>query len=381
MQGHQYRNIRLGRVNFAAGGTAQVKFDKLGAQKGGRGLALRSIQFRVKATPTLSSGSATAVELNKMVKTLRISDAVKTRYEGLSGFPGLRAFEALESGRVPYPEPDAALTTETVNFQRVFDLALPTFARPHDFADTAAVWLDGLIEFGFSALADVDSNCTALTAEIDVFAQVFVTDDLLLGTQLERKEQLIKRDVAVGREALYAFLGLAKTSAFGVFTAGDVGKLAFNDEAIDPEQIDARALTDQYHRDMRVGAFTEVHGELTGTTDDNAKVAAGTAIAAAPSYIQPGIWSPPGSRISKVQYSARPNLTLANDGTLTEFYALISRLVPRSSDDMAKYVAVINNKLGLKLDTWGRKIVTLGKHDYKGTRVEYQPVKFKRPVV
>ena len=381
MQISQYKPIRLGKVSFVAGGSYTLKLDKLKPRLDNAGIShLRAIQFSCKATPTITGGgSESAVTLNKAIKSLIITDGTSRKHFDGS-FASLRAYEAYENGRLPYPEPDAAATGEQVNFVRAWDAALATFLKPHDFVLPAACWQDGTIEFGFAALADLDANLTALTLDVEVIAWVFAQQDLIIGAQLERKEINVTSDVAVNQEALIPFFAVANSKDFDVFTAGDIGNMSISDEvSTAPEKIDRRVFEDGYHRDFKVGDFSQIHGDLRAATDDNPKVRNGTALASAPSYLQPVIWSQPGSRLSKVVYSARPGIILSVDGAQATFWGLFSRVLRRTVNDYAKYLAACRDKLGITPDDWTPKTPTLSKDGYVGSRAAFFPQKLKRP--
>jgi hypothetical protein len=376
MQGnYQLIPVKLGTASFAAGGRATVDFTALQAQLAGRICHLRGVTFDVQATPTLSSGTATPAELQKAVNSVIISDGVKKRFEG--SFSSLRVFEALESGRLRAPENDAAATTEAVNFLRLFDCALPKFKDPTDFVLPAACWSrGGSIQFGFGALTDVDANCTALTMTITVTAWVQLHDEVIMGALVERKEQVITNGTAVGQQALYAFLALADAATFAAPSAGDWANVQISANGFDTRAIHVAELERAYHAAMDVGSFSQVHGEPRAATDDNPREAAATALAAAAAVASPIIWSPPGAKISKMVYSADPNLTLNWSGTQANGYGLMSRILPRSDNDYGAYAALVAAGLGIPM-TAIPEARTDSKKPYRGPRRAYLPVKVK----
>jgi len=374
---NQLHPIPLGQVSFSAGQGATLKFDRALSQLGGRLAHVRKITMTGKATPTLTAGTVTPAELMKAVNKLIIKDNVRKLFEG--SFTSLRHFEMYENGRLSTPEPDALATTEQGTFTRTYDLAMRNFADPQDFLQALATFSQGSIYFGFGALADVDSQLTALTLTIDVVVHVAILDEINMPPLLERVEQDVTKSIAVGAEALYAFVAFANSNAFDAFTAADLTELQTTCEAMAGEQVDVRCLRDSYYDDMDVGQLSQVSGEPVAATDDNAKTITGTAAAAPLANLQPIIWSPKGQRISKLIYSARSNISWKWSGSQASVYALMSRLVPRTADIYGKYLASI--KLGLPVDpsTWSLKARTISKRENVGPRREYMACKLKAP--
>lgn len=366
----------LPSVVFAAGGRAPIDISGIPATLGGRHVTVPKITFDVQATPTLSGGSATAEELQGAVRNITIKDSVRTHFDG--SFKSMRLFEALERGKLWAPEPDAAATTEAVNFQRTFNFAMPLFKKPSDFHLSAAALGQGSqIEISWGALVDVDALCTALMMTVQPIAWLQLTDDAKIAPILARIEKLITKDVPLTGEALYAFFGLCKSNAFAAIAAGDFANLQITAAGIGTtKQVHASAFTRAFHEEMRVAGDTQVMGEPRAVTDDNAKVIAGTALAAAVANIQPVIFSGHDQKLSKLQYAGQNELTIGWSGTASNGYGLISRIEKRTKDMEEQYIAVMSQKLGValrapKLDTEsGREYAT-------GPRARYLPLKFK----
>ncbi len=365
----------LPAVNFAAGGRSTVDLSPIPAQMGGRAVLVAAITFDVQATPTLSSGSATPEELQGAVRNISIKDSVRTHFDG--SFASLRLFEALERGQLFAPEPDAALTGEAVNFQRTFSFPPPLMVKPSDFFLSAAVLGQGsAIDFSFGALTDVDANCTALTMVISPVAWLVLADDAKLPPMLERKEQTITKDVAVGAEAAYLFVGLCKSNAFAAFSAGDLANLSITASGIQTKQLHAAAFGRAYLEQMQVGAISQVQGEPRAATDDNGKIPNGTALQAASAKLQPLIWTPKAGKITKTAFLGRNELTIGWTGTATNAYGLMTRILKRTKEVEEQYLQVMSQKLGVTLKD--PKIDTESKQDYvRGGFARYLPLKFK----
>jgi hypothetical protein len=364
----------LPAVTFSANGRASVDLSQIPPTIDGRFVDVEGISFAVNATPTLTSGSATSDELQKMVRNINIRDAVRTHFDG--SFASMRLFEMLEQGQLMSPEPDAAATTEAVNFQRFWRPGPPLFHKPEDFfLPAGALGQGAAIDISFGALTDVDAQCTALTASITPVAWLSLSDDVGLPSIYERRELALTKDVPVQGEAIYAFLGLCKTNAFPVIAAGDYSNVTLAAKGIQTRQVHVAVLERAYHDQMRAGLFTQVHGEILAATDDNPKVAAATAIAPATSVMSPLIWAGPNSKTSKLPFSAQNQLTVGWSGTQTAAYALAGRILKRTEELEAQYLQTIQQKIGQRLRPGS--IDTASKKAYTGPRGRYLPVKFK----
>jgi len=363
----------LSAVTWSANGRAQVDFNGVPTQLGGRICHATSIGFDVQATPTLSSGTATPEELQAAVRSVQVRDGVLERFSG--SFKSMRLYEALENGLLFAPEPDAASTTEAVNYLRVLNMGPRSFANPGDFYLPAACLKGGSIDFSFGALTDVDANCTGLTCTIQPYVNLVLMDDVRLPTVVERKEASVSNGVSLTQEALYAFLGLADASTFTALAAGDFANVEISANGFSQRQLHVTALERAYHDEMMAGGFSQVHGEPRAATDDNPKVSNGTAIAAADARLSPVIWSPTGSKITRLAWHAAPGLEVKWSGTNATAYALATRFLPRSPQLAAQYTALVEQHLGVKVRSGDVK--TLTKRAYSGPRAPYMPLTIK----
>jgi hypothetical protein len=371
---YQKIEVPLGTATFAAGAQVSLDLGQIQAQQAGRINHVSGFKFVVRATPTLSSGAATAEELQKAVRQLIVRDGTG-RFLFNGSFASRRLQEAVEFGGLRSPEPDQAATTEAVNFQRVLPLAPGPFRDGDDFVQPAAVFRGGSMQFAFGALTDVDANCTALALTIYVYAICQLHDELIFGAQVERVEQLITNGQTLGAEALYAYLALCDSAALGAIAAGDFANVEVLANGFQRQAIHAADLERMYHDDMGSGGFTLVKGEPLAATDDNPKVPAGTAIAAAPAQVSPIIWSPPGAKISKLVYHAMPNLVVKWSGSQGTAYALMTRLLPRSTADFGKAEALVKTALAVNVRQVEAR--TASKAPYTGPRRAYMPLKLK----
>lgn len=371
---YQKIEVPLSSASFSAGSTSVIDFGALQAQLAGRISHVAGFQFVVSATPTLSSGTATAEELQKAVRTLTIKDGTgRQLFNG--SFASNRLQDALERGWLSAPEPDAAATTEAVNFERVFMLGPDGFADSADFVQPAALFRGGSITFSYGALTDVDSACTALTLTIQTYAVCQLHDEVILGALVDRFESALTNGQVLGTEGLYTELGLCNSSSFDAITAGDFANVTTIVNGFTRDAIHVADLERMYHAAKGVNSLTPVHGEPRAATDDNPKVAAGTALAASSAFISPVIWSPKGTKISKLVYAAQPNLVMKWSGSQSAAYVLATRIVPRTASDVGKAESLIRAALSVGFRDMAAR--TLSKASYQGPRKAYMPLKVK----
>jgi hypothetical protein len=311
--------------------------------------------------------------MQKWVRSLTIKDGTgRLLFNG--SFASQRLQDALERGYLSVPEPDAAATTEAVNFCRVFKLGPDNFADSDDFIQPAAIFRGGSINFGFGALTDGSANCTALTLTVQPYAVCQLHDELILGAICERFETSLTSGQNIGGEALYTHLGLAKAN-FASISAGDFANVTTIADGFVRQPIHVADLERMYHADMGVPTNqTIVHGEPRAATDDNPKLISGTSVAAQPQYLSPVIWSPQGAKLSKLVFAAKPNLVIQWSGSATG-YMLASRILPRSAADFGKADALVRAALSVSINSVDAR--TLSKEAYKGPRRSYMPLKCK----
>jgi hypothetical protein len=293
----------------------------------------------------------------------------------------LRVFEALEAGSLLFPEhDDIATATEGAMVRSwtpgpksflggIVDMVLP----PNAF--------DGKpIEVQWNTLASISATLTALTCKIQPVAWLAVLDDVRIGPDVERKTQSLKSDeVIAGEGDDYAFLALARP-AFAAMAAGDIGSVQVLGSEAEFNSIHVTLLEKAYHQDMKVGAGSIIHGEPRSATDDNPKVVAGggTAFASAGPLVSPIIWSPLGSRLTKLVHRAKgKGLRLKYSGTLNPALALFTRITERTREESGKYLELAAKGLNLSVKDLSGDVATFSKKPYAGPRTNKMPLKFK----
>lgn len=368
--------VPLRSLSFSAGGRDSIDLSVLPPTIQGRIAHLSKITFNVSVTPTFSAGTITPASIQNLVANLAIFDGVRQLFNG--SFPSLRAFEALEQGGLFAPEPDNLTTTNTFFFERVFNCGPRMFTAEEDFLMPAASFRGGRIDVSYAAaLTSLGSGLTitACVATIQPVAWMVLQDEIRLPPFIERYEGPLNNNQPLSGEALYAFLGAAKTSAFGVYTAGDIANVSIYAAGFTTAPVVANALTRAYQDSMQTGPFSPVVGDPGSANDTGAKLPNGTAIQAAASYVQPLIWSPKGSRITKLSYWAQPALTVQWSGSLSNVYGLATRLLPRDAQRGQQYSALAEAALGVKVK--GGKVRTDSKAPYTGPRAPYMPLKLE----
>lgn len=368
--------VPLRSLTFSAGGRDSIDLSVLPPTIQGRIAHVSKITFNVQVAPTFSAGTITPASVQNLVANLAVFDGVRQLFNG--SFASLRAFEALEQGGLFAPEPDSLTTGNTFFFERVFNAGPRLFSAEEDFLMPAANFRGGRIDVSYAAaLTALGSGLTitACTATIQPVAWMVLQDEIRLPPFVERFEGVLNNNQPLTGEALYAFLGAARTSAFGAFTAGDVANATIYAAGFTTAPVVANALTRAYQDSMRTGPITPVVGDPGSANDTGAKLPNGTAIQTAASYVQPLIWSPTNTRITKLNYWAQPSLSVQWSGNASSLYALATRLLPRDAQRGQQYSALAEAALGVKVKAG--KIRTDSKAPYNGPRAPYMPLKLE----
>lgn len=348
---HPYQKIEypLPVATFQAGSNASVDTSGIPAQLGGRITHVVGFKFVGTATPTLSSGSLTPEELQRFVRSIQIKDGTQRIYFQGS-MASLRLTDALERGFLNVAEPDAILTNEQGEFIREFNFAPAGMKCPEDFVQPGAIFRNGGVMFGWGALSDVDANLTALTASIRVFAILTLNDEVKLGALVERVESPVNNGNPINGEGLITDLALCNSASLDAIAAGDFANVQVQVEGFQRDAIHVADLEKMYSGDKNIpSGLSVIHGEPRTVTDDNQKVVAGTALAAAPSNISPVIWTADGVKISKLVYASKGSIILKWSGSQAAGYYLMTRIIPRTAADVGKAEALLRVALPIAL--------------------------------
>lgn len=376
---YQLIPVPLPTATFAAGGRVNVPTDAIPAEINGRPAHLARLDFEHVGTPTLSSGVLTAAQSSKIVSKITIKDGVRTLFD--ESMETLRVFEALEAGALLYPEHDDIATATEVAFVRSWCPGPKAFLGGVIDSVMSPGAFDGTpIEVNFNTLANINANLTALSLVIQPIAWMAVLDDVRVGVKLERKTQSARSDeTLVGEGDLYPFLALARPN-FAAMAAGDIANVQVLGTDAEFNQVHVTLLEKAYHQDMKVKTGSIIHGEPRSATDDNPKVVAGggTAFASAPALVSPILWSPLGSRLTKLVHRAKgKGLRVKYTGTLNPALLIYTRVTERTREDSGAYVEIAAKALKLNLGDLVGDVATFTKKPYAGPRANYMPLKFK----
>lgn len=356
---------------YSASGSDSIDLSVIPTKIDGRFVHVESIDFNVAATPTLSSGSTGPDAIQKSVARVTLRDGVRTHFD--DSFATLRAFEMLERGVIA-AEANTASSGDTVTYKRSWNLGAPLMdGAPSDFLMPAAAFKGASIDIVYAALAAI-TNLTALTQTIQPIARLVLLDEVRLPPMVERRAISVSNEQVFGGQALHLFLGLAKSNAFGTMATGDYTDAQVLGAPVETRSVRLADLERLFHEQMRVGGFSQVHGEPLSAADADPKAPNGTAIANATSILAPLVWCPVDGRISKVWCRSDVNLRVKWSGSQSAAYLLDHKLLPRMGDLGTKYGALMEQGLGLRLGS--PRIKTISKGEYSGPIPQYMPVAY-----
>lgn len=372
----QLVGIPLKNPTFTASGNDSITLDGLPETYLGRIAHLAGLQFDCTITPTFTT-APTVVGINNIVSRLEFNDGAQARFQG--GFNAMRMFEILEGGKLAIPDPDTdSASTNPFYLGRYLPMGPWGFeGNPSDFLIPCAALKTGRLDFAFPAITAFSADTTVLTVAIRLTAWLALLDnELRVPPFLERNSyQVANADASLPGRALYCAAGLLNSASFDAITAGDFSAIQLGTGAGDTAALDCSVLERAFHHQMNSGHLTQAHGEPRAATDDNPKKVNGgtpTAIAAADALIQPIIWSPNGSRISKLAIAAESSLRVRwPAGSQATGVILASRILAQPVGAASAITARALSKLGMMQK--GTKVKTLSKQPYTGPRSEFMP--------
>lgn len=363
----------LPSVTYVAGGNTSSSLALVPKNFGDLINHIYAIQFKVQLTPTISGGGTlTPDEMQNVVTNLQITDGVRPRFSG-GGFGLLRWREIYEHGRLLTPDSDALATGEAGEFNRVWFPAPQSMANePSDGLIPVSGLQNGEIKYGFGASTACDANCSAITCTITPIVWLAgLPNEVRLDPVYEFLTfTAAAKDVLLAGDALYAFLAAADSSAFGALTAGDIGSVTIGaDRGNIVPGIDAQCLTSAYHMTMGSGHLSPVMGDPRAATDDSPKVVSGTALASSAAQLQPLLWTPPGTRKTKLVARASNALRVAWSGANGSGTLIIAgRFLSQSPTQLGTRLGTILSGLPSKSAVGQPKVLTLSKQPYRGTQ-------------
>ncbi len=380
MKAFQLVPYSLPAITWAAGGSATHTLRDVPKSLFGRICHVHSITWEVDVDPTFTT-APTVIGLNNVVSDLQIFDGSFNRFSG-GGFNLLRVFEALENGKLSHPEPDTnSASTNNFYFARTWHCGPRHLAgAPSDFLYPGAALENGEIKYRFGALTDISADTTAATVAIRAIVWLAVLDELRIPPALERMAYTAgAADLNLTGRAMYLYMAMLNSASVDAITAGDFGAMTVDTGAGQLiSAIDAEELGRAYHSQMDSGQFTVVQGEQRASTDDNPVIKNGgtpTALVAATAAIQPLVWCPPGTRLSKVPAVADSVCRVRWNGSQASGAIAATRVLEQSQTAMATVAARALNRLGLR--DRGTKVKTLSKAPYTGPRPDFMPYAVK----
>jgi len=369
----------LRTLNWTAGGVDNVPLDGLPTTQFGRLCHLAGISFDCTITPTFST-APTVVGLNNIVSRFEMFDGNGLRFQG--SFNLLRAKELLENGRLSTPDPDTnSASTNAFQLRRWWSIGPESYVgNPSDFLFPTAALGNGQLNFNFGALTSISADTTAATVTIRPIAWLALLDSEF---RIPPAHEFIQysagaADYQIQGRALYTHLALLNSGSYDAIAAGDFASVSVDTGSGQVPTLDVQTLEAAYHAQMKSGQFTQLHGEPRGATDDNPSVknlGTPTAIVAADALFSPVLWSPWGSRISKLAIAAESSLRVKWTGTQSSAALAVGRIVAQEPSAAAAIAGKALAKMGMR----GKRtfIKTLTKDDYSGPRGVFMPMAVK----
>lgn len=384
MRNFQLKMHRLPGKTYEAGGTFSIPLDDLPTRWNTRKLHLIGISFECNVDATYTA-APTVIGYNNLVKTLQINDGRGQRASFPGGFNDLRFFERLENGGLPYADVTTAnASTNDVWFSRYWSVGPRRMhGSPGDFMIPTAALLNGSIDGTWGALTDFSADTTAATGSIYVVAHLAVMDDLIVSPFYERKRLAITNETSIAGPATYAFLALANSTSFDAFAAGDIGDVSLrtSDGELVPS-IPAEVLARAYNIEFGNGSIGGLRGEPRNATYDIQEriVNAGTptALMAQAFDLQPILWAPPGTRLTKLIARTETNLAMTTSGSQTTgTIAYMGRFTQQTPQQVGHIMDEAARELGIGIRKDMVKYDTASKELYKGLAADVMPVKAK----
>lgn len=290
----------------------------------------------------------------------------------------LRAIEAYEnSGNLVHPAPDlnSASTNHFVD-ARSTDMGPGSYlGNPSDWAFPCALLDTGSLTLEAPLLTDLSADTTVNTLIQRTFAMLIGLDSIRIPPKMELKTwNTGGSTLELSERALYHSLVMLNSAAHDAIAAGVFGAITVVDRRGPVfNGLHAAILNRMYNAQVAPGQLGIVQGEPRFTTDDNLKIVNGatpTALAAPVATLQPVLWSPPGSRINKVEAEGPIKVTWA--GTQATAFFIGRRSLPRGEQEVIDLATVVCTKLNLKFA--GARINTFdGQPFVNPDRIEYMP--------
>lgn len=375
---------QLPTVIWSENGSASQTLRDVPIQVGGRTAHIAAIQWELDLDISYTT-APTIQGFNAAISNLIIRDGRNVLFQG--NLNTLRAIEAYENGgRVINPDPDTnGGTGNNAYVGRTWFPGPPLFAgAPNDFMIPVSVLESAEISYTFPALTAISADATAGTVAINTTVWLYLTDkELRVPPVVERNVYPMGTavDVPLTGRALYPYLFMLNSAGVDAFAAADIGDITIDTGTSQPiSAIAAEVLGRAYNAQMRQGQFGIVAGEPRAATDDNLSVknsGTPTALVAATAAIQPVLWCPEDSMISRIIVQAESVLRLRQSGAGTGHIVVATRLLEQPEAVVAERVGRALSRLRMNAEKAGSRIKTLSKATYNGPRKDFMPVGIK----
>lgn len=361
---------------YSAGNRTVQTLRDLPKQMFGRLCHLSKVVYSVSFTPTFSV-APTTVGHNNFFTACDFWDGSIMRFQG--GLNHIRAKERLQAGRNRLADASTATASTTARyFKRVLHVGPPQFiGAPSDFMIPTGYLENGELRFAFGQLSDFKGTVTVVTGTARVVAWLILADELRIPPAYQFQNQsTTASDLNLAGRALYESIALLNSSNFDAFTSGGIGNVRLDFGQGDMlNNCSSRDLTAGFLDDFASGDIGAPQGDLEATSDaNNVQVdrSTPTALTTPSNDLQPVLWSPPDSRISKLM-SAESVCRLRWDGTSTTAVIVFGRILSQPGTVVATVAAKALGRLGLQQKSL--KIKTISKVKYDGPYGEYLPWK------
>lgn len=362
---------------YSHGGQDAVSLEGLPTQVFGRTMHLAG--FMINGVMTATRTTAPTVEgMHSFIKSLVFNDGISERFN--ASLYDLRQFEILENGQLVNADPTVVASTNPVSVRRYLATGPAGFeGDPTDFLIPVAALKSGELRMTFGGLTDWSADTTVLTGSISVTAVLVPLDrELRLPPAFERRTFAFgTTEALVQGKALYSTVAIAKQSN-AVFAAGDLSTISWDAGLGTAPVVEVTSITAVAQYFLKSTLLTQLKGEPRNTGDIGERTVNATtptALQAADFAIQPVIFSPNNSRITKMIVESTSALRVKWTGSSTANKLLVARILEQSESNYAAIAARAATVLGVTVDN-GR-VKTLDKTQYKGPRRLYMPMVVK----
>jgi hypothetical protein len=366
----------LPSITYSAGASGSQTLRDLPKQYLGRLAHVSKFTFNVKFTPTHTT-APTTVGNNNVLTTVDFTDGSFVRFQG--GFNHMRAREQLHTGRLRLPDTATGTASGTARYyDRVLYVGPPQFAgSPSDFVIPCGMLETGELRYKHGALTDLSADTTAATGTVRVVAWLMLLDEIRIPPAYRFANlSATAADINLPGRALYESVALLDSSAFGSFAADEVGDIRLDLGSGDVvPNVHRQDLVTGFLSDFAPGEFSTVNGDPEAATDTQGRIvnqASVTALAVAPNALQPVLWSPPETRITKM-HLAESSVRMRWSGSQASGVVLYGRIESQPASVVATNVAKALGRLGLQQKSV--KVKTLSKKAFTSPFVEFMPWK------